>query len=254
MEMHSFYMSEKEFVKFLKLFSDLPGIVYRKTKLKHNTLGGFIMRKKNLKKIIGIIIIGLIIAASLLIISYTRRSNNNLPRLKEVTQMSYDSFEQLKELVKTLEEKDLIKAWGKPQILYDRRVWTVNHSGDTKYVIAYVEEDKVTLLDKTETIYITVVKDDNGTIYWLCDTSNYTTFTTNVGYLTSPISKDVFGNEMTCEAGAKIKVEVEEIGGVLESYPQSLMVLVYGYKTVGHLSDSEVSAIASDISKCLHLP
>ena len=251
MEMHSFYMSEKEFVKFLKLFSDLPGIVYRKTKLKHNTLGGFIMRKKNLKKIIGIIIIGLIIAASLLIVLFIGRDNNNLPRLKEVTQMSYDSFEELEELVITLEEKDLIKAWGKPQILYDRRVWTVNHSGDTKYVIAYVEEGKITSLNVSETIYITVVNDENGTKWWLYSDDD---FTTDIGNLIDVIPGDVFGNEITCEAGDKIKVEVEGVWGVNEDYPGSILALIYGYKTVGHLSDSEVSAIESDISKCLHLP
>ena len=207
------------------------------------------MRKIKLKRIIGIIVIGLIIAASLLIILFTGRDNNNLPRLSSVPKMSNYSFGQLEELVKTLEEKDLIKAWGKPQVTKYRRVWSAKKIGDTRYVVADVEDGKVASLCVSDPIYITVVCDENGTKWWLCDWDD---FTTDINALVQMETEDGFGNEITCEVGDKIKAEY--IGGLMESWPGQLAGSIYGYKTVGHISDLEVSNISKAISKYLLHP
>ncbi len=54
------------------------------------------------------------------------------------------SDEELQELASTVDEQKLIDAWGKPQVVENRRFWSVPLTGATEYLVAYVENGEIT--------------------------------------------------------------------------------------------------------------
>lgn len=53
--------------------------------------------------------------------------------------MSQYTDEELQEFASTVDEQELIDAWGEPQIVDSRRFWPVPLDGATEYLIANVK-------------------------------------------------------------------------------------------------------------------
>ena len=162
-------------------------------------------------------------------------------KLPDLESVSRYSDEQLIELSKTVDEEALIKSWGEPQSINNERLWSVDLTGETKYVVAYVENGEVISLNISKLMYITVIEGENGVMYCLFDWNDYTTDISKLAFMPT---QDRFGNDIIFEAGDQILFETD--GMVAESYPAQLSA-PYSYRIMGHLSDSEVADIVANI-------
>ena len=176
-----------------------------------------------------------------LVIAMTCISSCSKTKLPDLESVSRYSDEQLIELSKTVDENDLIKAWGEPTVVDNERLWTLDLTGQTKYMVAYIENGKVISLNVSKTLFINVVKEENGVMYCIFDWNNYSTDTRNLAFMPT---QDRFGKALSCEVGDQILFESD--GMVAETYPAQLAA-PYSYTIMGHLSDSEISDIAMNI-------
>ena len=162
-------------------------------------------------------------------------------RIPDVDTVSRYSEEELRDFAKTVDEQTLIKSWGEPTVANNERLWQLDVTGGTMYMVAYVEDGKVISIYKSETMYINVVLDNAGIKYCTYGWDKYSSEPSNIAFVPT---KDIFGNEITCEVGDQIIMETD--GRVMESYPAQIP-LPYAYKVMGHLSDEEVKAIADQV-------
>lgn len=164
--------------------------------------------------------------------------------IPDVETVSRYSLEELDNFAKNVDEQTLIKNWGEPKIANNERFWPVDLSGETKYVVAYVENGKIISIYKSEMLFINVVLDNAGIKYCTYGWNDYSSDPNSIAFMPA---KDIFGNEITCEVGDQILLETD--GRIMETYPAQIP-LPYAYKVMGHLSDEEVQDIAGQI----HLP
>ncbi len=162
-------------------------------------------------------------------------------RIPDVETVSRYSLEELNDFAKTVDEQTLIKNWGEPKIANNERLWPLDLSGGTKYMVAYVEDGKIISMYKSETMFINVVLDNAGIKYCTYGWNNYSSDPNSIAFMPT---KDIFGNEITCEVGDQILLETD--GRVMETYPAQIP-LPYSYTVMGHLSEEEVQEIADQI-------
>ncbi len=162
-------------------------------------------------------------------------------RIPDVETVSRYSMEELNDFAKTVDEQTLIKNWGEPKIANNERLWPLDLSGGTKYMVAYVEDGKIISMYKSETMFINVVLDNAGIKYCTYGWNNYSSDPNSIAFMPT---KDIFGNEITCEVGDQILLETD--GRVMETYPAQIP-LPYSYTVIGHLSEKEVQEIADQI-------
>lgn len=165
-------------------------------------------------------------------------SKTKLPNLESASRYS---DEQLDRIVQTVDENDLIKAWGEPSVVDNERLWTLDLTGQTKYMVAYIGNGKVISLNVSQILFINVVEEENSVLYCIFDWNNYSTDARNLAFMPT---QDRFGNALSCEVGDQILFESN--GMVAETHPAQLAAL-YSYTIMGHLSDSEISDIAMNI-------
>lgn len=161
--------------------------------------------------------------------------------IPDVDTVSRYSQEELIDFAKTVDEKTLIKFWGEPIIANNERLWQLDVTGGTKYMVAYVEDGKIISMYKSETMFINVVLDNAGIKYCTYGWNNYSSDPNSIAFMPT---KDIFGNEITCEVGDQILLETD--GRVMETYPAQIP-LPYSYTVMGHLSEEEVREIADQI-------
>ena len=162
-------------------------------------------------------------------------------RVPDVDTVSRYSLEELDNFAKTVDEQTLIKNWGEPIVANNERLWLLDVTGGTKYMVAYVEDGKVISIYRSETMFINVVLDNAGIKYCTYGWDNYSSDPYSIAFMPT---KDIFGNEITCEVGDQIILETD--GRVMETYPAQIP-LPYTYTVMGHLSDEEVQAIADQV-------
>ena len=162
-------------------------------------------------------------------------------RIPDVETVSRYSMEELDSFAKTVDEQTLIKNWGEPLIANNERLWPVELTGETKFIVAYVENGKIISILKSEMMFINVVLDNAGIKYCTYGWNDYSSDPNSIAFMPT---KDVFGNEIACEVGDQILIETD--GRVMETYPAQIP-LPYAYKVMGHLSDEEVQSIAEQI-------
>ena len=162
-------------------------------------------------------------------------------RVPDVDTVAGYSQDELINFAKTVDEQTLIKNWGEPIIANNERLWQLDVSGGTKYLVAYVEDGKVISVYKSETLFINVVLDNAGIKYCTYGWNNYSSEPNSIAFMPT---KDVFGNEIPCEVGDQILLETD--GRIMETYPAQIP-LPYSYKVMGHLSDKDVQKIADQI-------
>lgn len=162
-------------------------------------------------------------------------------RVPDVDTVSRYSQDELIDFAKTVDEQTLIKNWGEPIISNNERLWQLDVTGGIKYLVAYVEDGKVISIYKSETMFINVVLDNAGIKYCTFGWSDYSSDPNSIAFMPT---KDIFGNELSCEVGDQIILETD--GRVMETYPAQIP-LPYSYTVMGHLTEDEVQAIAEQI-------
>ena len=162
-------------------------------------------------------------------------------RIPDVDTVSQYTEEELKNFASTVDEQTLIKSWGEPIVANNERLWQLDVTGGIKYLVAYVEDGKVISIYKSETMFINVVLDNAGIKYCTFGWDNYSSDPNSIAFMPT---KDIFGNEITCEVGDQIIMETD--GRIMETYPAQIP-LPYSYKVMGHLTEDEVQAIAEQI-------
>ena len=159
----------------------------------------------------------------------------------DVETVSGYSQEEFSNLANTVDEQTLIKYWGEPIIANNERLWPLDITGGTKYMVAYVEDGKVISIYKSETMFINVVLDNAGIKYCTYGWNDYSSDPNSIAFMPT---KDIFGNEIACEVGDQILIETD--GRVMETYPAQIP-LPYFYMVMGHLSEEEVKLIVDQI-------
>ena len=162
-------------------------------------------------------------------------------RVPDVDTVSRYSLDELTKFANTVDEKTLIKNWGEPIIANNERLWQLDVTGGTKYLVAYVEDGNVISIYNSETMFINVVLDNAGIKYCTYGWNDYSSDPNSIAFMPT---KDIFGNEITCEVGDQILLETD--GRVMETYPAQIP-LPYSYTVMGHLSETEVQSIAEQI-------
>ena len=162
-------------------------------------------------------------------------------RIPDVETVSRYSREELDDFAKTVDEQTLTNNWGEPLRAGNERLWPVDLTGETQYMVAYVEDGKIVSLYKSEMLFINVVLEQGGVKYCTFGWDNYSSDPYSIAFMPT---KDIFGNEITCEVGDQLLLETD--GRIMETYPAQIP-LPYAYKIMGHLSEDEVAEIASSI-------
>ena len=162
-------------------------------------------------------------------------------RIPDVETVSRYSREELEDFAKTVDEQSLVKNWGEPKVANNERLWPIELDGQTKYMVAYVEDGKIILLYMSEILFINVVLDQGGVKYCTFGWDKYSSDPSSIAFMPT---KDIFGNEISCEVGDQIIFEFD--GRIMETYPAQIP-LPYSYRVMGHLTEDEVQAIAEQI-------
>ena len=183
-------------------------------------------------------VISLIIVLAFVVLSAGACSINHFPDLETASRYSDD---ELIDLAKTVDEKKLVKNWGEPILVDNERLWPVELTGGTIYLVAYVENGKVISLNTSKTMFITVVKEQAGVKYCLFGWNDYSSDVRNLAFMPD---KDRFGNEISCGVGDLILFESD--GMVAETYPAQL-AYPYSVRMMGHLSDEEITSLSDEI-------
>lgn len=140
--------------------------------------------------------------------------SGKIPELEKVVNYSRD---ELQDLAKIVDEKSLIKKWGEPQRLNNRRIWSVPLTGETKFVSAWTDNGKVISINVSQILYVTVVSVENNVAY--C-TLGWDDFSTDMNNLTFMPEKDIFGNDIICKVGDEFIFQFD--GMMMETYPLQL--------------------------------
>lgn len=176
----------------------------------------------------------LIVAVSMFSACKSKTSEPVVPDAEIVLQYS---DEELQELASTVDEQNLIDAWGEPQVVENRRFWSVPLTGATEYLVAYVENGEITSLYKSYYLYVTVVTENHCLYGW----DTYSTYDGNLAYMPT---QDVFGNTIEYTPGDMFVFQFDGI--IMETYPAQLHQ-PYSATLMGHLSDDEVDALTEQI-------
>lgn len=179
-----------------------------------------------------------IISALLIVVmmfSLAACKKNKIPDVETVSRYSED---ELRNLADTVDEQTLIDCWGEPQIVNHERLWPVELSGGTKYMVAYIEDGKVISLYFSTTMFINVVLVKEGVTYCTFGRDSYSSDSANLAFMPT---QDIFGNEIVCEVGDQIIFETD--GMVMETYPAQIPP-PYSVRLMGHLSDEEMAEMA----------
>lgn len=155
-------------------------------------------------------------------------------KIPDVETVSRYSSEELINFASTVDEQTLINSWGEPLTANNERLWPVDLTGGTKYMVAYVEAGKVISLNFSTTMFINVVMIKEGVTYCTFGRDYYSSDTTNLAFMPT---QDVFGNGISCEVGDQILFETD--GMVMETYPAQIPS-PYSVRLMGHLSDEEM--------------
>lgn len=153
--------------------------------------------------------------------------------------LKYDSDEheeQIEQFIASVDEQKLIENWGNPLDLDNKKLWPIQVGDDIKYIVAYVEDGKITEINISTTMCFTVVEPGRSVVESWED-------------VILP-DKDAFGNMIICSPGDKLVFESD--GLLLTSYPLQLHE-PYAYKVVGHLSGEELDKLREDIKKNSHI-
>ena len=161
--------------------------------------------------------------------------------IPDVETVSRYSEEELRDLAAKTDENALISSWGDPLVAGSERLWPVDLSGQTIYVVAFIENGRIISLNVSKTLFINVVMEQNGVMYCTFGWNKYSADAANLAFMPS---EDCFGNKIECAVGDQILFETD--GMVAESYPAQLSK-PYSVRVMGHLPDEEVQAIASAI-------
>ena len=167
---------------------------------------------------------------------------NNIPDLESASRYSE---EELRKLSEETDEQTLMKNWGEPHIVNNERLWSVELTGETKYMVAYVENGKIISLTLSKTMFITVVRVEAGVTY--C-TYGWDDYSSDSSYLAFMPTQDIFGNAINCEVGDQILFETD--GMVAETYPAQL-AYPYSFRVMGHLSDEELQELNIDFDRVI---
>ncbi len=178
----------------------------------------------------------------ILTFAFTACDHNNIPDLESASRYSEEELRQLSE---ETDEQTLIKNWGEPQIVNNERLWSVELTGETKYMVAYVEDGKIISLTLSKTLFITVVRIEAGITY--C-TYGWDDYSSDSSYLAFMPTQDIFGNAINCEVGDQILFETD--GMVAETYPAQL-AHPYSVRVMDHLSDEELQELNIDFDRVL---
>lgn len=162
------------------------------------------------------------------------KSKTTIPIVEIVSQYT---DEELQEFASTVDEQELIDAWGEPQIVDSRRFWPVPLDGATEYLIANVDNGEITSLYKSYYLFVTVVADG----YCLYGFNDYST---NCGDLAFMPTQDVFGNPIECEVGDAFVFQFDGI--IMETYPAQLN-LPYSATLMGQLPEEDVNELVAQI-------
>ena len=176
-----------------------------------------------------------ILILTIVILSCVGCRKSTIPTLENISRCSEEELQQLAEHV---DEKALTKAWGEPQVLDDRRIWTAELSGETKYVVAWIKNGQVISIHVSRILYINVVAVRAGITYCI---SGWDDYSTDIGKLTYMPAQDCFGNTIACEVGDQFIFEFD--GMIMESYPAQLNP-PYSAKLTGHLSEEAISRVS----------
>ena len=145
--------------------------------------------------------------------------------------LKYDSDEheeQIEQFIASVDEQKLIENWGNPLDLDNKKLWPIQVGDDIKYIVAYVEDGKITEINVSTTMCFTVVEPGRSIVE-------------SEGYVILP-NKDAFGNMIFCSPGDKLVFESD--GLLLTSYPLQLHE-PYAYKIDGKASDEELEKLKS---------
>lgn len=161
--------------------------------------------------------------------------------IPDVETVSMYSEEELLDFAGTVDAQTLLDNWGEPMVVGSENLWPVELDGETKYLVAYIEDGKVISLTYSKIMFINVVMIQNDITYCTFGWDNYSSDSGNLAFMPT---QDIFGNEITCEVGDQIIFETD--GMVAETYPAQLSY-PYSARVMGHLSEEEVNEIASGI-------
>ncbi|MBR2751709.1 MAG: hypothetical protein IKG93_01625 [Clostridiales bacterium] len=187
----------------------------------------------NIRKITSLVLV------FVFVFSFTACKKTDVPELDRILNYSVEQFD---DLASSVDEKDLIKAWGEPQALGSRRFWRISVEGETtKFVVAWVENGNVTSIHVSKPLFINVAAIENGVAYCVFGWNYYSTDAANLAFMPT---QDCFGNEIACEVGDQFIFQFD--GMIMESYPAQINA-PYSAVRMGHLSDEEISEMASNI-------
>lgn len=189
--------------------------------------------------------VSIILILSIVILSFIGCKKNSVPELESIPRYSE---EELRQLADSVDEKALTKAWGEPQVLDNRRIWTVALSGETKYVVAWVDNGQVTSIHVSMILFVNVAAVRAGIAYCIFGWDDYST---DIGHLAFMPDQDCFGNEIQCEVGDQFVFEFD--GMIMETYPAQLNP-PYSAKLMGHLSEDVISQMSDDFMKSIVVP
>lgn len=177
---------------------------------------------KNKATIILTIIFSILIFASC--------KHSNIPKADKAINFTDEEFQTL---ASTASEEDLKDSWGEPKQVKNERLWPVEQNGDTRYLVAWIENGKPISIHSSKKLYITIVADGFCIFGW----DGFSTDKTNLSFMPE---KDIFGNEIKAEPGDQLIFESD--GMVFESYPAQLGA-PYEVRHKGSLTDEEFRSI-----------
>ena len=154
--------------------------------------------------------------------------------------LNYTMEEEL-EFAADTSAKALLDKWGEPQIVNQQRIWTVPLDGETKYISAWFDGDKVISVHASDILYVTVAAVKANVAYCLTGWEDYST---DIGNLTFMPPRTCFGEEIVCEPGDQFIFEFD--GLIMEGYPAQLNA-PYSATRTGRLTDAEIKTLADAI-------
>lgn len=150
-----------------------------------------------------------------------------------IEEFSRQTQEEIYSFAEQVGEKDLIKAWGNPLVAGNERLWPVELTGETKYIVAYVENGKMISLHKSVLLFVTIVEKKEGVSYCTVDFNGYTSDRSKLCVMPK---EDIFGNVIECEVGDMMLFESNGI--IMETYPAQLYN-PYSVRKMGKINQAE---------------
>ena len=168
------------------------------------------------------------------ILIFAACKNSNIPTPQKALNYTDDQF---RTLATARTEKDLTDSWGEPKTVGNERFWQVEQNGETRFLVAYIENGQVISIHSSKKFYITKIDSTLCTYGW----NDYNEDNRQVAYMPT---KDKFGNDIQAQPGDKFIFESD--GMVFESYPAQLGD-PYSVTSTGKFSDEKLKQITSNI-------